>query len=475
MFSLLLFTLIEFFDNLHNFFARPTFKNSLTSNKIHHLPSCFGFCTVRNLKLIDDNPLLTPPKEVCRRGMGSVMQYLRDLDQGMIVNQSAKIIVIGDTLAGKTSLLKTLQNSTPTLEEDNNRTVGMEKYSWELNTFLGVYTFHFLDFAGQDSYVEILSLHLTQRQRSSYMLVIDSTEINGKDDKWKRRTFRWMAIALSRDSSARFTVIITKADEIKDGDVELCVSKLKSALQEFPDKWRRFINKGAENLGGKLEQVWLHKSRHPKWWEGEKSSPIVTSSKSLTGFDTLVERFEQAVTSNLVFPYVGEQIPKSYNELRQWIEHNATTFNYRITLDILYDQAYGSCYFESRKSFDSAVQYLVDMHHILVFSHAKTSDGSPLVVMKSGFLVNATKVLALHDDRNASPGSLIQQIQDKSYTLGLQFNSRDHDDFRWELKQLDKIGAVSRRLLKWLWRLVDITDDNEVDTLIKLLQVRTEK
>ena len=92
----------------------------------------------------------------------------------------------------------------------------------------------------------------------------------------------------------------------------------------------------------------------------------------------LVERFEQTITSNLVFSYIGEQIPKSYEALSQWIECNEIKFNYCITLSILYSRVLEAYHFGSRESFENAVQCLADMHRIIVFEHACTMKAPPL-------------------------------------------------------------------------------------------------
>ena len=74
---------------------------------------------------INGNPLVTPPEEVCSRGTQAILQYLKDLDLAETFN-SAKVIVVGDSMVGKTSLLKSLVNRKPTLQDEIDRTVGLE-------------------------------------------------------------------------------------------------------------------------------------------------------------------------------------------------------------------------------------------------------------------------------------------------------------------------------------------------------------
>ena len=177
-------------------------------NKIKHLPSELGYSRLNEL-LVNDNPLVTPSEEVCRRGTQAILQYLKDLDQSETFN-SAKVIVVGDSMVGKMSLLKSLANRKPALQDEVDWTVGLDCIQWYPLINNATLSFEFLDYAGQDSYVEVLSLHLTQRQRSTYMLLVSALEIHSQNGRWKSRAFRWMVIALSRDSWVQFTVVMSR-------------------------------------------------------------------------------------------------------------------------------------------------------------------------------------------------------------------------------------------------------------------------
>ena len=181
---------------------------------------------------------------------------------------------------------------------------------------------------------------------------------------------------------------------------------------------------------------------------------------------------EQAVTSNLVFPYVGEQIPKSYDELRQWIEHNAEKFNYRITLYTLYNKAYRVCHFKSRESFDNAVQYLEDMHHIKIINTHDSNSGGKLIIMNTQWLVDVTKVLALPPDRNTEPTRIARLIRRKCKEYGKNFVPADEERFKQDLRELNENGHLTRILAEWLWITVDIADKKDVDLLLNTLKVQ---
>ena len=91
--------------------------------------------------------------------------------------------------------------------------------------------------------------------------------------------------------------------------------------------------------------------------------------------------------------------------------------------------------------------------------------------MDTEFLVKITKMLALPMERNTSTSALIHQVTKKSTDIKASFSFEDRTDFEVAMNELNKTGRLSRRLLKWLWMLVDITEERQIDMLVELLQV----
>ena len=249
--------LLQFLNHCKDAFDRLNQYNDIRieNNNIFNLPPELGYSSLNELR-INWNPLVTPPKEVCYRGTQAILQYLKDLGQGQAFN-SAKIIVVGDSMVGKTSLLKSLANRKPTLQDQIDRIVGLEFIQWYPPAENTALSLEFLDFAGQDSYVEVLSLHLTQRRQSAYMLLVSAAETYRKSSKWKKRTYRWMAIALSRDSSTRFTVVMSRVDEILESQIKTCLNELKTVLADFSSSWESFMHMAVSGLDDFEKAPWI--------------------------------------------------------------------------------------------------------------------------------------------------------------------------------------------------------------------------
>ena len=77
--------------------------------------------------------LHTPPPAVVRAGTASVKQFLCDLSKGSAMCHFAKVTLLGDQCAGKSSLVDSLVLSRPTTRAADDRTVGIDVCRWWLS------------------------------------------------------------------------------------------------------------------------------------------------------------------------------------------------------------------------------------------------------------------------------------------------------------------------------------------------------
>eukprot|EP00958_Prasinococcus_capsulatus_P024853 scaffold3973_cov198-Prasinococcus_capsulatus_cf.AAC.2 len=85
-----------------------------------------AICDLPKLKELNlkENKLLTPPREVVRRGMEEVLQFMRDMRGDAAENHRLKVMLLGKGRAGKTSLVKRL--TTKNREEPDGPTQLLE-------------------------------------------------------------------------------------------------------------------------------------------------------------------------------------------------------------------------------------------------------------------------------------------------------------------------------------------------------------
>ena len=117
---------------------------NLSSNKIKTISSkIIEKYTLEDLEtknlILDSNPLIDPPAELCSYGLRMIKEYFDDVSQQIQLNKGFKILLIGDKYCGKTSLAYALEDfncQTNLIEQhffdqENNNSTDVSKKNFE--------------------------------------------------------------------------------------------------------------------------------------------------------------------------------------------------------------------------------------------------------------------------------------------------------------------------------------------------------
>ncbi|MBN1992378.1 MAG: leucine-rich repeat domain-containing protein [Anaerolineae bacterium] len=143
----------------------------LADNQLNRLPPDFHQFKRLQLLSLEHNPnLRTPPPEIAAQGTGEVLDYLRDLRHGSVTRYEAKLLLVGEGRAGKTSLLRALQGQP--FDSNLNSTHGIDVRPYALphpHHPHQTLTLNTWDFGGQHIYQTTHQFFLTKR--SLYLMV----------------------------------------------------------------------------------------------------------------------------------------------------------------------------------------------------------------------------------------------------------------------------------------------------------------
>lgn len=145
----------------------------LNQNQIRELSP--KILQLRNLTKFDvaNNPIENPPPEIVSRGLNAIKQYFLDLEEGEDHLYEAKLLIVGEGGAGKTTLAKKIQNPAYKLQKEEKSTEGIEVTQWNFKTEDGKpFRVNIWDFGGQEIYHATHQFFLTKR--SLYALVADT-------------------------------------------------------------------------------------------------------------------------------------------------------------------------------------------------------------------------------------------------------------------------------------------------------------
>ncbi len=168
--------LIKLPDSITNFSSLTDLY--LINNQLIKLPESIGKLSNSTRLYLSDNPLKSPPIQITEKGIEAIREYFRQLrEKGTDYIYEAKLLIVGEAGAGKTTLAKKIENQKYQLDTNEKSTEGIDitKWSFSLDNERE-FKVNIWDFGGQEIYHATHQFFLTKR--SLYALVVD----NRKED-----------------------------------------------------------------------------------------------------------------------------------------------------------------------------------------------------------------------------------------------------------------------------------------------------
>ncbi|WP_103666629.1 COR domain-containing protein [Pseudanabaena sp. BC1403] len=238
---------------------------------------------IPNLSDLDlrNNPLSSPPLEVAEKGIVAIREYFQQLEvEGKDYLYEAKLLIVGEGGAGKTTLANKMIDPNYKLREEEETTKGIDviRCSFSFEDGKKSFSVNIWDFGGQEIYHATHQYFLTKR--SVYALVADT---RNEDTPF----YYWLnVVELLSDKSP----ILIVNNEKQDRKREININQLKV---EF------------DNLEG----------------------IIAVNLKTGRGFRKLIRAFQYYLTE---LPHIGTVLPKTWIKVRQTLENSPINY---ISLD----------------------------------------------------------------------------------------------------------------------------------------------
>lgn len=244
----------------------------LNGNKLKDIPSRLVSMPSLDKLYLEDNPFEMLPPEIVARGIESIRNFFKELDEKDYLYE-AKLIIVGEGRVGKTCISNALVNPNYELSETES-TEGINIDKWIIpKDIVGEFNpkiqrdlqINLWDFGGQEIYHSTHQFFLTKR--SVYLLVTESRKEDRHDD-----FYYWLnIIRLLGDNSPVF-VVLNKCDQptkelpIKEyketfpNIIEFDKVSLKEDFRESFTIFKKNLAKIAANLphiGNPLPKTWV--------------------------------------------------------------------------------------------------------------------------------------------------------------------------------------------------------------------------
>ena len=300
---------------------------SLYGNQLECLPKESCNLPSDAVVYLFDNPLSSPPLDVCLAGMPSIKSYFQSLEGDTAVKRTkrTKMIILGESQSGKSSLLRAILLFLKGLVQDacvkeEDRTIGIDQHRVGLKDVDLVV----LDSGGQRSYSPINQLFTS----NSCLVIItaDAKQYTVTGEMAFRCLVRpYLQRIYDYVKAAVVLPVITKADLVTHDQLQLVITDLGHKLLEFQKERESIMDKHRQQHSGmsterqnitiiakKKEEWLLHNETQQQYQERRMSKIMSTSAGTAVGLNILLGYVNKLLQDRSLFPGLDTLLPSAW-------------------------------------------------------------------------------------------------------------------------------------------------------------------
>ncbi len=192
---------------------------NLSENRITELPN---WITQFNLQItydhdsskgkmnLDGNPIINPPLEIVKQGESAIKNYFEQLGDQKDYLFEAKLLLVGEERAGKSTIAKALSENNFKIDKNNQSTHGIDILKWNISKTKTLankdFQFNVWDFGGQEIYHATHQFFLTKR--SLYLFITEARKDLRFDD-----FYYWLNIINTLAGDSPVILVQNKTDQ----------------------------------------------------------------------------------------------------------------------------------------------------------------------------------------------------------------------------------------------------------------------
>ncbi|XP_026234834.1 malignant fibrous histiocytoma-amplified sequence 1 homolog isoform X2 [Anabas testudineus] len=394
------------------------------------------------------NPLRCPPEEVCVGGVMDIQSYFRQMEESPDTHSAwtVKTMFLGSSMAGKSTLCRSLKQGKPVVVAVKDRTEGIEisqLYTEEVRFLLW-------DFAGQEEYY--LTHHVFITPRALVILTVDLARYNIMEPQsFKDQVWFWINNIQLRVPDSVVLLVGTHCDQCRDQEEVLEKKKnIEEKVKTMLTNRRMVLKQRKRNLEESTDPALFMDQVDELDCLLEYKLKVLdllpvdcTKTEDIT---KLKSHILTCIQSDSVFLCSDSILPKSYQEVEQAIYTLVALQDIPghgiISVEELSDLILNHVKL-SKEKLHSILRFLLRyLHRIgVIIWYEEVSALSDRVFIQPSFLISMFKTIVRHD--------LTQQLEEVSRDLLVQEGALVKQKFIWvdDLKCRGTLHNVAIRIL----------------------------
>ncbi|KAL1271040.1 hypothetical protein QQF64_030056 [Cirrhinus molitorella] len=288
-------------------------------NQLAELPDLLFQNSSLTLFKANGNPLRKPPQEVCAGGLKDIQSYFAMLEANAPNVYTVKTMFLGSSMAGKSTLCRSLKQGRPVPVDEADRTVGIEISKVDSE---GI-RFFFWDFAGQEEYY--ITHHVFITAQAFVILAINLSSYNMDAQSFKENVGFWIKNLQLKIPDSVVLLVGTHVDQCTN---ENEVKEKKIHIEEQ-------VKEMLETHTTNLEQ---QKKNFQEMEDSSSYCDQINQIERLTEYklkvvdfvpidctkqgeiDKLLTRIKNEVLNKATFPSIEQTLPRIYYEVENDIQ-----------------------------------------------------------------------------------------------------------------------------------------------------------
>ncbi|XP_030650044.1 malignant fibrous histiocytoma-amplified sequence 1 homolog [Chanos chanos] len=360
------------------------------------------------------NPLRKPPEEVCAGGLKDIKSYFSMLEDSSSSVSTVKTMFLGSSMAGKSTLCRSLKKGQPEPVGEDDRTVGIEIFDVEKENI----RFLFWDFAGQEEYY--FTHHVFITPNAFVILTVDLCSYDmDKPKSFDENVSFWLKNIQLKVPNSVVLLVGTHADECKDAtEVSGKKRDIEKKVKEMLSEWKENLSQQKKTLQDlkdpALFSEQIDEIDRLSEYDFRVLDLIPMDCTKSEDINRLLNHILQTVSNKNTFPNIEMTLPRCYQEVEQdikkLIKEEAIPQHGIVALDDLLAQLKDRHEELNNEKLSCILRYL---HRIgIIMWYEEIPALRNMVFVEPSFLISLFKTIVRHDlaqQLEAIPKNVLKQ------------------------------------------------------------------